>query len=157
MSNVEGLEAVICLVIFPEANRRAHCWGGMPPPDVLSSFCCKGPCLLLVECSAWSVWWGRSARSIPPLCGWEQASAGVQEPGGFRVRVFPEYLPSFWQSASLFLSQVCTYVCLQLLLAGFSSVNCLRESPVQMQSFPKLLCLIQIHSSHRRMETSFFR
>lgn len=27
---------------------------------------------------------------------------GVQEQGGFMVRVLPEYLLSFWQSASLF-------------------------------------------------------
>lgn len=97
MSNLEGLEVVICLVIFPKANQHAHCLGWH------ATSCCVE--FLLLQ------------RGLTPTCGmqcmacvvgqecWEQShlfvagnrlQGGVQEQGGFRVRVFPEYLPSFW-------------------------------------------------------------
>lgn len=55
----------------------------------------RGPdrCCRSAECRGW-------VPGQPRLCVWELASAGVQEQGGFTVRVFPESLPSFWQSAS---------------------------------------------------------
>ena len=66
----------------------------------------------LVECSARPVWWDNSRAGcvvghpcqelshcfVPDSRLW----GGVREQGELGVRVFPECLPSFWQSASLF-------------------------------------------------------
>lgn len=39
--------------------------------------------------------------AVHPFVAGSRLQGGLQEQGGFRVRVFPEHLPGFWQPASL--------------------------------------------------------
>lgn len=101
---------------------------------------------------------GAGCQEQPHLCGWELASAGVQEQGGFRVRVFPESLLSFWQSASPCFPKPGLYLHLSSMALNQLFIPKLSEGVACADAvLPKAPPLMPIHSPHRRMEASFCR